>query len=202
MNLVCTWWAAHYTGGYGQYRYSRAYPRALKSQLQGHDLTVLTDTGEGRPLLEPTRYRGWLSKLEIFRPENRDLRPCLCIDLDTFIVGDISPILDLDPERLWLIRQFLGLKRLGESGLFIAPKDADHIWEAASKSLPKADGDFLRQFPHSFIPDEVDGILSYKAHNLQSGYPDGTRVICFHGKPRPEEAGGWAQEWFERHGCI
>lgn len=203
MRILTVWWAAHYTGGRGQYAYSKRYPDALKSQLeaQGHELTVLTDTEHGRPLLSPAKYKGWHAKLEVLRPENRDLRPCLCIDLDTFIVGDIGPILGLDPNRFWLIRQFLGTKRLGESGLFIAPKDTDHIWNAAEAlhSYERGDGDFLRQFPHSFIPDEVDGILSYKAHHLQDGYPEGTRVIAFHGKPRPAEAGGWAQEWFERH---
>lgn len=194
---MCVWWRGSL--GLGRYPYTGEYPNALKSQIPG--LTVLTNAGEGRPLLSPERYCGWWAKLEVFRPENRDLRPCLCVDLDTFIVGDITPILNLDPTKLWLIRQFLGTKRLGESGLFIAPKDSDYIWDAAQKlrSFDRGDGDFLRQFPHSFIPDEVDGILSYKAHRLQSGYPKGTRVVCFHGLPKPHMAGGWAQEYFEKH---
>lgn len=208
MNIVCVHWAAHYTGGRGQYAYSEDYPRALKSQLRElrHELTVLTDTGQGRPLLSPEKYRGWYAKLEVFRPENRDLRPCLCIDLDTFIVGDIAPILSLDPKRFWLIRQFLGTKRLGESGLFIAPKDSDYIWHAAEAlhSYERGDGDFLRQFPHDFIPDHVDGILSYKAHHLQNGYPKGARVIAFHGKPKPADlpSNSWAGRYWRRHAGI
>lgn len=191
------WWRGSL--GLGRYPYTGEYVRALQSQVPG--ITVLTNTGEGRPLLSPERYCGWHAKLEVFRPENRDLRPCLCVDLDTLIVGDIGPILALDPTKLWLIRQFLSPRQLGESGLFIAPKDSDRIWEAAERlrNFDRGDGEFLRWFSHSFIPDEVDGILSYKAHKLKNGYPEGTRVVCFHGRPRPHEAGGWAQEYFEKH---
>lgn len=203
MNVVCVHWAAHFTGGRGQYAYSKGYVLSLRSQLkaQGHELIALTDYGEGRPLLSPEKYRGWWAKLEVTRPENRDIRPCFCIDLDTFVVGDIKPILELDPTKLWLIRQFLGSRQLGESGLWIAPKDTDRIWESAEKlrSFERGDGDFLRHFPHDFIPDHVDGIYSYKAHHLQESHPEGARVICFHGRPRPHEAGGWAREFFERH---
>lgn len=205
MNIITVWWTAN-DGGPGQYLYSKAYPDSLRHQLaeRGYDLTILTDTEYGRPLICPTRYRGWWAKLEVFRPENRDLRPCLCIDLDTFVLGDINPILDLDPERLWMLRNFFrpDLDRLADSGLFIAPKYgvSDDIWRRAEGlcSFQRGDGDFLRQFRHSFIQDFVDGILSYKADHLQES-PKKARIVCFHGRPRPEHTEGWAKEFWESH---
>jgi hypothetical protein len=193
-----TWWT-----GPGSI-YGPEYPRALRSQLSdlGQDLIVLGNgDGSDRPL--KTGFTRWWSKLEWLAPWNADIRPALVVDLDTFVVGGIGPVLSLDDTKLWLIRQFWGTKRLGESGLFIVPKDTGAMWEAALRySQDKyGDGAFLRKFPHEFIVDEVDGILSYKAHHLQDGYPDGTRIVCFHGKPKPANACGWAQEFFWRHAC-
>lgn len=195
MNCGTTWWVG--PPGKGRYAYPEDYVTALESQVPG--INVLSNQGVGSPLREPERYCGWHSKLEWFAPWNADLRPCLVIDLDTFVF-DLGPILALDPTKLWLIRQFLGTKRLGESGMFIAPKDCEAIWGAAQKlkDFDRGDGDFLRQFPHEFIPDHVSGIYSYKAHCI-GGIPDDARVVCFHGRPKPHEAGGWAQEYFERH---
>ena len=206
MRIGTTWWIGDDQKRRGCYPYDERYPRALRSQLAAVDqeLTVLgNDPAADRQLQQPTKFFGWWSKLEWFAPWNRDLRPCLVIDLDTFIVGDIAPILALDPARLWLIRQFFGTKQLGESGLFIAPVDCDKIWNDVERlrerERPYGDGDILRQYPHSFIPDKVDGIYSYKAHKLTEGYPLGARVICFHGQPKPPNAVGWASSWFNFH---
>lgn len=192
LKVVTVWWQSE--------KYPESYVRALKSQIPG--LTVLT---QGDGLYESDRYRGWWAKLEVFRPENRPLRPCLCVDLDTFVF-DVEPILALDPERLWLIREFLGTRRRAESGLFIAPRDgiSDLIWEGAKRLELHdrlGDGAFLRTFPHSFIPDHVSGIYSYKAHCRES-VPGDARVICFHGKPKPHQCGGWAEEYWKRHAGL
>lgn len=202
MNVVTVWWTA-FDGGRGQYRFSKDYADSLKNQLRerGHDLIVLSDAGYGEPLLKSFRYRGWWAKLECFAPWNRDLRPCLCMDLDTFVLGRIDPILDLDSTRLWLIREAFR-KNHGNSGLFIAPKDgiSDDIWRKAESLsvFERGDGDFLRQFPHEFIQDHVDGILSYKADQLYES-PKNARIVLFHGRPRPEHAEGWAKQFWESH---
>lgn len=186
-------------------RFPRDYVYALSSQVP--QLIVLSTHAAYRQLLEPDRYADWWSKLEVFRPENRDIRPCLFIDLDTFIVGNIDPILELSVDRLWLIREFMDAQSGGASGMFIAPRDgvSDTIWRVAERLTedhfadPYGDGGILRRFPFSFIPDYVDGIYSYKSHALSGGYPGNARVICFHGEPKPMTASGWAKEYFEHH---
>lgn len=40
------------------------------------------------------------------------------------------------------------------------------------------------------INEEVDGVYSYKHHCCNGGIPDDTRVILFHGYPRPHQATG------------
>lgn len=206
MRVGTTWWVGS-PGFYskrGTYRYTEEHVRALRSQVEGvgQELAILGNQQIATRLLCQQRLYGWYSKLEWFAPWNEDLRPCLVIDLDTFVLKSLEPILELDASGLWLIRQFLRDQGLGESGLFIAPKNCDEIWAAinstATCNLPVGDGMFMRMFPHRFIPDVVDGIHSYKAHNLVEGPRADTRVLCFHGKPRPHEAAPWARtHWLE-----
>lgn len=172
-------------------KYGPEYTEVLKKQVPG--LIVL---GDDREFLNPGRYIGWWSKLEIFAPENRDLRPCLFIDLDTFVF-DLTPFEDIDHEQFWMINDF-HLPKIGESGLFIAPKYgiSDQIWEQAEHLASQGpfqgeDGRFLRQFPHKRLNDVISGILSYKVDLVDS--PRG-RIVCFHGRPKMPDAEGWAKD--------
>lgn len=177
-------------------KYGPEYSDALRAQVPG--LVVL---GEDRPFIEPDKFEKWWCKHELFRPENADLRPALFIDLDTYVMGDLTPILELPGDRLWLIADFNRPEKRSESGLFIAPAGpvSDEIWRKAC--LPQArnfygDGAFLNTLPHSRITDEVDGIMSYKVHRLQES-SKGARIVCFHGKPNPHEVGeGWAKDFW------
>jgi hypothetical protein len=42
--------------------------------------------------------------------------------------------------------------------------------------------------------------VSYKTH-CTKGVPDGARVVCFHGRPRPHEVGGWVKDYWEAE-CL
>lgn len=177
-------------------KYSEDYVYALKAQVP--QLKVLTvETGD---LREPMRFHSWFSKLEVFRPENRHFRPCLFIDLDTFVIGSLAPFFKLDDTKLWLIRDLFQPEKRSNSGLFIAPEYgiSDTIWERA-QSLDMSrggDGDFLNSFEHEKLQDYVSGILSYKAHQLYEG-PKNARIVCFHGRPKPADTDGWAQEHWQ-----
>lgn len=174
---------------------------AMRAQVPG--LIVL---GRERPLLTPGSYRHWWCKLEAFRPENADLRPCLFIDLDTFILGDLSPLLAVE-DGLWLIHNFFHPELQSNSGLFIAPASelSDKIWQASqaiNTMVPgRGDGPFMAEFPHRRLTDEFDDILSYKKDQLYPG-PKNARIVCFHGKPKPHECDGWAKEYFDARALI
>lgn len=206
LRLGTTWRLDPHDRRYGCYAYDARYVNALRSQARdrGLELTVLTnqpDVRGGVPLMDQ-RLFGWWSKMEWFAPWNAHLRPALVVDLDTFLMGDITPLLELDPTHLWMIRQFYKTSaQLGESGIFVAPLDCMDIWARlmSLRRLERGDGDFLRQSPHKFIPDVVDGIHSYKVHDLRNYLLPETRVVCFHGDPKPPDAGGWASEYFALH---
>ena len=182
-------------------KYSEDYVTALKRQVPGLEVLRV-----GNGLLEPNKYTGWWCKLEVFRPENEHLRPCLFIDLDTYVFGSLAPFEELDLTKFWMIRQFKDLrspstKKRSNSGLFIAPKDCDEIWTHANAidfdhgNRGKGDGDFLSQFPHEIIQEHVSGIMSYKCDRLEREKPD-CRIVCFHGRPRLHETEGWAKDYW------
>lgn len=176
------------------------YVRSIRNQFKrfDYDVTVL---GNGNDYDAPlgAGLQGWLAKLEWFAPWNAPLRPAVVVDLDTYIIHDPARFLDIDGSKLWMIREFLGRpeRRRAESGIFVAPSDDDlcaRIWQRA-QGYSGPDGHLMREFPHSFLPDVVDGIQSYKAHQLQES-PGDARIVCFHGKPKPDETKGWARGWW------
>ena len=185
-------------------KFPDCYVTALRNQFYPHALTVLGD-GEDHDAPLKAFLPGWGCKAEWFAPWNRALLPAVVFDLDTFIVGDVTPFLKLDPTRLWMIRQFYQRPEIAkaESGIFVAPDNdalCDAIWQAAQVfDFKHGDGALMRKFPHAFIPDQIDGILSYKVHKLQDRPPPpSARVVCFHGKPAPADvASGWARDWWQ-----
>lgn len=165
----------------------------MVAQHLGKELLVLTDreAGPGYLVERQQPLHGWWSKLELFAPHFRAFRPCLFFDLDTFILDDSRDLLEL--EGFYLIKDFYRPQR-SNSGVMIIPEDTDEIWEKAQKwphfNNPKmGDGDFLTTMPHKTFDDPT--IVSYKVHCQKR--PTG-RIVCFHGKPKPHEAEGWAKK--------
>lgn len=163
------------------------YEIALRRQVAEHlDKTLVVVREQQYP------FEGWWSKIELFSPEFL-FRPCLFFDLDTYILDDCRDLL-FEPDDLWLIRD-LGQPDRSNSGVMIIPENTSQIWEASKDWTTNADGDFLTTQPHKVLQDHFDGIVSYKRHAKRE--PCG-RVVCFHGKPKPHEAQGWAGErWAE-----
>jgi hypothetical protein len=186
------------TAIWGEEKYDERYVNALRAQVPG--IIVL---GRDRPLHEPGRLRGWWCKLEVFAPWNADIRPCLFLDLDTFVLGDIRPLLAVDPERLWLIKNFY-MPEKSNSGLFVAPDNelSDRIFEGSARldthsyGRGAGDGDYLAALPHRRLTDQFTDILSYKKDQLYES-PKNARIVCFHGFPKPHECQGWAKEFFD-----
>ena len=167
-------------------KYGPEYTFALKQQVP------VICLGDDRPLR--SGLKGWFAKIELFAPWNADLRPALFFDLDTYVVGDLSPFEDLDHSKLWMINDF-NIPERGESGLLLVPDSpiTDTIWQNRQQ-MWNTDGEYLRQFEHQRL-NVVDGIYSYKLH-CKEGIPEGARIICFHGRPRPHETQGWAQDYW------
>lgn len=176
--------------------YVRVLGRMVKKH-HGSSLVTLTDQDDTPGRIEPLKAGlwGWWAKFELFAPWNRHLRPCVFFDLDTFIVGDIRDIQPVD--EFYMLADFNRPKR-GASGMMIIPRDTDEIWHGIKDvPLEGGDQDYLSRFPHRKLQDRYEGIVSYKNDVLS--YNRKGRIVCFHGKPRPHEADGWARSVWTEH---
>ena len=159
------------------------------------------------PVLRCPYLTGWWAKMELFAPWNSHLRPCLYFDLDTQLVGDIGPLLELPEDRFLMLAGFVNT-RARNSGVMVLPRHTHRIWEEFHSKcvdggkFPRGDADFLAPYAEGAIQDYVDGIYSFKYHCHRASPPrEGARVICYHGNPRPWNTpeGTWMREHWDAH---
>jgi len=144
-------------------------------------------------------WPGWWSKMEIFRIPG----PALYMDLDTVVLGDLSPLLEAAQTRKFIaMRDPYPHQRELMSSVMAWSGDMSHLYETFKQdperymseyTVPRWWGDqgFIEyhQQERDYWQDILPGMVrSYKKECL-SGVPDGTRLLVFHGKPRPWEAG-------------
>lgn len=169
---------------------------------------VLCDTTTGLGVEERRLmhdWPGWWSKLELFRPDLQDLGAILYFDLDTEIVGALDDVVLVS--RLTMLRDFYTASALG-SGLMLLPAAArPAVWAAWMRSPSvfqrkyRGDQNFLAaQWATEAVHRWQDtlpgnGVISFKVHvKPRRRIPEGAKVICFHGRPRPWET----PEWFRQ----
>jgi hypothetical protein len=173
----------------------------LRDMVEKHadqELLVLGDQEDADVRMQ-YKYTGWWSKMELFSPEMEKYRPLFFLDLDTYVLGDIRDIVASDPLHLVLIRDFYNPKR-SNSGLMLIPKNVTEIWQNSNGQYNThngQDGNYLNTQRHAIMQNFWDGIVSYKKDQCYES-PKG-RIVCFHGRPKPHEADGWAQEVWERY---
>lgn len=151
------------------------------------------------PITTPLQfdYPGWWSKMELFSPRIllHGFGGLLYFDLDTVIVGDLTDITNV--RKLTLLSDFYRTQHIA-SGMMFIPQGAERhaLWdkwvERPRDHMRRYRGDqeFMRavwgESParwQNVLPGQV---ISYKAHVRKAGsVPENTRVVCFHGRPRP-----------------
>lgn len=180
--------------------------RALRRHLTApHEFYVVTDDAASlyRGMkVKPSSLPGWWEKLRLFKPGMFPEGRVLFLDLDTFIVGNIDDIAAYDGPFATL-RDFWRKDGLGPAVMLWHTETAVPIWqawEAAGKpmTMPNGDQGVLEQHFRNRQPDILQELfpgrfVSYKTH-CANGVPEGASIVCFHGKPRPHEVGGWAAE--------
>ncbi len=142
-------------------------------------------------------WRGWWSKLELFRPDiSGDL---FYLDLDTIVIGDIDPLISSAGGKTTMLSDFYWPKKAASGLMYIATEDKARIWSAWAENpaLHMAqnpgrgtigDQGFLGKVldPQRWQDICPGAVVSYKVH-CHNGRPPGARVVCFHGRPRPWE---------------
>lgn len=191
------------SGGEYRHHHVEALAAGVAEHLPGADFVCLTDMRPERTIFAQMRHGwpGWWSKLELFRPGLFAGR-ILYLDLDTVITGDLSEIAAyVGPFAM--LSDFLRPERPA-SGVMAWQADCEparRVWDAFIQApdyaMQTSGGD--QAFIRSVLGDDVDRlqdlvpgqIASYKVHVRDTGrVPSGTRLVCFHGKPRP-----WDAEW-------
>jgi len=135
---------------------------------------------------------GWWSKLELFKAE----RPLIYFDLDTIIVGDLTPLIEWEGFGIlkdpWLPGYGSGVMKLtGGEG---------HVWRKFRPGIMgmlRGDQDWLnlvmpdaRTFPPSWFP-------AFKAHDCFGAPPDGAIAVSFHGFPKVHQvSAGWVPQYW------
>lgn len=113
----------------------------------------------------------------------------LMLDLDTVVLG-----LPEVPSETTVLQDFTHPELMGSGFMFVTDGDRARCWEAFTEdpdrhmrecsAWPKwGDQGFLQPLiGHS--AKWGDEVRSYKMH-CRRGVPSGTKVVCFHGQPRP-----------------
>lgn len=134
-------------------------------------------------------WQGWWSKLELFRPGLLD-GPTIYLDIDTRVIGELR----LRSDRFTMLRDVYQRNNYGSGVMgwhnpptYLYEKfkgHAEHFMQHFRTRRCWGDQGFiqrhLKEKPDTFGRE----FRSYKKHCLNR-IPEGTKVVYFHGKPRP-----------------
>ncbi len=124
---------------------------------------LLTDTGwapdgvEALPLHpDPNVTTGWWAKLQVFAGAF-DRADVFYSDLDNVIAGDLTPILSLDPDPLWVLDDIVHPRRVNLAAFYARPRRLKGLWERYLED-PAGTRARYRVWPHAsdqaFVWDE------------------------------------------------
>jgi hypothetical protein len=185
-----------------------------KWESESHcQITVLTDAVQEKQELmgftllpfPVASWKGWWSKMNLFSPELKNLRPYLYMDLDTAVIGNVAKLI---PDSETLQNSLIMLEdfyrpRHAASGVMWIPNNrkTDLIWnkwiERNAIRNPKrfrGDQDFIGSVtsPDTFWQRLTTSIVSFKPLPRPIKWrmirPSETVLCCFHGNPRIPEA--------------
>ena len=140
----------------------------------------------------PPGLKGWWPKVWLF---SRDLFEdrMLFLDLDVAITGNLDELVNV-PSKFCIISDW-HLDSYNSS-VFVMDKNAHpEVWEDFNSTKGYAgDQDWITEkIPYAAVfPSQW--CVSYRSH-AQPGVPRGTKVICFHGEPKPDS---FPSEWVRR----
>lgn len=148
-----------------------------------------------KPLI--MNYKGWWSKIELFRKGLSNADRILYFDLDTSIVRNIDDLFKVDFD-------FVGLRPFNDFNYKRPNYIASGIMSWKNGMFNFLFDEFEEKHIHKFRGDQdyinsklkqykvkterwqnhLKGIYSYKRHILTGKYSGIPKVVCFHGKPR------------------
>jgi hypothetical protein len=143
---------------------------------------------------------GWWAKIGLFKP-GRFTGRCLYFDLDTIITGSLDDLASYEGDFAGL-SDFYHPDRFASGVMAWDADKAGHIFTRwVNVGMPQFDtrgdqGWIGAMRPNAErLQDLFPGqLVSFKA-DCREGAPDGARVVCFHGLPRPHQLSDLFSEW-------
>ena len=150
------------------------------------------------------QLQGWNHKIALFKKGVfEDGERVVYFDLDTLLIGRIDKILDYEGEFA-VLRDFWRPEGLGPAVMLWRAGFGDWIWDDYAKAgkpeLDRGDQEWLETVfsAHGYTPailqDMYPGVFCSFKGDCKPHPPQGTRVVCFHGLPRPHDCGDWMAE--------
>ena len=187
--------------------FSSIYVRKLQNAVKRHlnmpyEFVCLTDDAsidfcKTIPLVN--NWKGWWSKIEVFRAGLVNTDRIVYFDLDTVILQDINILVQQDYDFIAL-QSFNPQKRknpyLIGSGIMSWRNNwaFNFLYDQFNTEMCfgrfRGDQDYIgsqlirkgKKFKH--WQALINGIYSYK-RNCKKGIPKDAKIVCFHGRPRP-----------------
>lgn len=150
----------------------------------------------------------WWAKLELFKP-GVITGPTLYLDLDTIVTGPLDILFDIEDDFA-MLRNFREPHMVGSGVMWFKkplltpytrfcedPERAMQWYDVTGRNVSYlGDQAFIWDAMEQKVPMlDTDCIRSYKFHCTHA-LPEGTSVVCFHGRPRPTEVG---DDWVGEH---
>lgn len=148
-------------------------------------------------------------RLRLFAPKAEETfgERIVCIDLDTVITGDITPLFERDETFVgW--QDPLSPKQLCGSLWMLKAGAHPEVWDTFSRdTITRAYSAGFRGSDQAvmsyLLPDAArwigaDGVYSYRAHCAYR-LPVDARIVMFHGKPKPWDAACAGVPWIAQH---
>lgn len=163
-----------------------------------------TEGIEYRPIDQ--RLEGWKNKIAMFKDGTfADGERVIYLDLDTLIIGRLDQILDYQGEFA-ILRDFWRPEGLGPAVMLWRGGYGKFIWDEYEQAgLPDLnDQEWLEKVltKPAILQDMYQGFFcSYKG-DCKPHPPQNTRIVCFHGLPRPHEVDGWVADVWKIDGLT
>lgn len=205
------------SGGDYDARWVHALAAGVERHNPGTQLMVLTDVvpessyqGPHKIVALTHEWPGWWSKVEVFRPDVLQKGPVLLLDLDTLVVGDLSPFFEY-PGPLAMLNDFNLTGRAQSGVMLLRPgPETELVWRTFSAAPDeymrryRGDGEWLHAHTRpDRLQDMFPGkIVSFKKHCRKAPPGGDVRLVSGHGRPRfSSREAGWAHRlWTEYTG--
>ena len=183
--------------------YTAEHVTALTNQIMRHNpeaqVFTLTDQKDTPGFCVPLMHKwpGWWSKMELFAPYNAAYRPALYIDLDSFVTGLLQEF--DEGEEFFMIEDVNPKLHHPASGVMWLPTDTSEIWGDFMTNPMKNIAMTPNRGQQFYVGPFCKNLWHDKVKSYKFDGEEGMKapILCFHGTPKPWNAGGWAQDFYE-----